>query len=142
MSHKQKNSGNVLIVCLFVIIVMGYLGAMLTKTNWSNQNSMTREFLGTQAWFYAQSSTEWALTEIYPLNNENPDVGSNCSNKVNGKAPSSESIDYGSCRLVSLVCDGGDKKLDSQTFYRIEAAVQCGSGLSLVERRQEIWIKD
>ncbi|MDF4840110.1 MSHA biogenesis protein MshP, partial [Vibrio parahaemolyticus] len=55
MSHKQKNSGNVLIVCLFVIIVMGYLGATLTKTNWSNQNSMTREFLGTQAWFYAQS---------------------------------------------------------------------------------------
>ena len=79
MSHKQKNSGNVLIVCLFVIIVMGYLGATLTKTNWSNQNSMTREFLGTQAWFYAQSSTEWALTEIYPLNDENPDVGSNCS---------------------------------------------------------------
>jgi MSHA biogenesis protein MshP len=142
MSHKHKSSGNVLIVCLFVIIVMGYLGATLTKTNWSNQSSLTREFLGTQAWFYAQSTTEWALTEIYPLNEPSSKVGDNCNNKVNGKAPSSDSVNYGSCRLVSLVCDGGNKKLDNQTFYRIEAAVQCGSGLSLVERRQEIWIKD
>ncbi|MFW1503881.1 MSHA biogenesis protein MshP, partial [Vibrio parahaemolyticus] len=74
MSHKKAQQGNVLIVVLFVIIVMGYLAASLMKVSWSNQSTLTREFLGTKAWFIAQSANEWALTQLYPLSDTNPDV--------------------------------------------------------------------
>ncbi|MGR5470520.1 MSHA biogenesis protein MshP, partial [Vibrio astriarenae] len=74
MFHKKNQQGNVLIIVLFVIIVMGYLAASLMRVNWSNQSTLTREFLGTKAWFIAQSANEWALTQLYPLNTPKPDV--------------------------------------------------------------------
>ncbi|MDF5015136.1 MSHA biogenesis protein MshP, partial [Vibrio parahaemolyticus] len=37
MSRKRNSSGNVLIIVLFVIIVMGYLASSLMKVTWSNQ---------------------------------------------------------------------------------------------------------
>ncbi|WP_282066561.1 MSHA biogenesis protein MshP [Vibrio rotiferianus] len=144
MFHRNKHQrGNVFIVSLFVIVVMGYMATSITKINWSNQTLVTKEFLGTQAWFLAQSATEWALTKIYPLGDSAPDVEENCRDKVNGQFTEIvKDINFGTCTLARLECKGGDKKLDNQVFYRIEAAVQCGSGINLVERRQEIWIKD
>jgi len=85
MSHRRNSSGNVLIIVLFVIIVMGYLASSLMKVTWSNQSGLTREFLGTKAWFVAQSEAE--------------------------------------------------------SLFRVQATAICGSGVSQVQRQQEIWVR-
>ncbi|MDG2815205.1 MSHA biogenesis protein MshP, partial [Vibrio parahaemolyticus] len=87
MSRRRNSSGNVLIIVLFVIIVMGYLASSLMKVTWSNQSGLTREFLGTKAWFVAQSANEWALTKMYPLNASTTDIAAVCSGEVSGAVP-------------------------------------------------------
>ncbi|HGS4683335.1 TPA: MSHA biogenesis protein MshP [Vibrio parahaemolyticus] len=143
MSHKRNSSGNVLIIVLFVIIVMGYLASSLMKVTWSNQSGLTREFLGTKAWFIAQSANEWALTRLYPLNGTSDSVATLCKNQVSGAAPN---VTQGTgCRLSSISCVKlGTLNADTsaaESLFRVQATAVCGSGLSQVERQQEIWVR-
>ena len=144
MSHRRNSSGNVLIIVLFVIIVMGYLASSLMKVTWSNQSGLTREFLGTKAWFVAQSANEWALTRLYPINGTSDSVATICTNTVSGAMPN---VTQGTgCRLGPMSCvDLGTLNLGTpaaESLFRVQAIAICGSGLSQVERQQEIWVKD
>ena len=65
MSHKKNQIGSVLIIAIFVIVVMGMLALTLVRLEWSNQDTLTREVLGTQAWFLSPSGNEWGFTYIY-----------------------------------------------------------------------------
>ncbi len=144
MSHRRNSSGNVLIIVLFVIIVMGYLASSLMKVTWSNQSGLTRELLGTKAWFIAQSANEWALTRLYPLNGTSDSVATLCKNQVSGAAPN---VTQGTgCRLSSISCVKlGTLNADTsaaESLFRVQATAVCGSGLSQVERQQEIWVRE
>ncbi len=41
--NRHKQQGNMLVVAIFVIVVMGFLASSLTRINWSNSNNLTRE---------------------------------------------------------------------------------------------------
>ncbi|EJG1086151.1 MSHA biogenesis protein MshP [Vibrio parahaemolyticus] len=144
MSHKKAQQGNVLIVVLFVIIVMGYLAASLMKVSWSNQSTLTREFLGTKAWFIAQSANEWALTQLYPLNGTSAAFTTLCSNRVNGKKPD---VAQGTgCEIEAMQCSeiGTFNKgaSDAESLFKVQATAMCGSGVTKVQRQQEIWVRE
>ncbi|HAS7002937.1 TPA: MSHA biogenesis protein MshP [Vibrio parahaemolyticus] len=143
MSHRKNSSGNVLIIVLFVIIVMGYLASSLMKVTWSNQSGLTREFLGTKAWFVAQSANEWALTELYPLDTPEPDVDTLCAGNVNGQIPN---VTEGTgCRLNAMICSSigtfNEGTSEAESLFRVQATAICGSGVSQVQRQQEIWVR-
>ncbi len=144
MSHRRNSSGNVLIIVLFVTIVMGYLASSLMKVTWSNQSGLTREFLGTKAWFVAQSANEWALTRLYPINGTSDSVATICTNTVSGAMPN---VTQGTgCTLKSMSCVYlGTLNKDTsaaESLFRVQATAVCGSGLSQVERQQEIWVRE
>ncbi|HHF2920621.1 TPA: MSHA biogenesis protein MshP [Vibrio diabolicus] len=144
MSHRRNSRGNVLIIVLFVIIVMGYLASSLMKVTWSNQSGLTREFLGTKAWFVAQSANEWALTQLYPLNDTNPDVADFCSNTVSGATPN---VTQGSgCRINTMTCSNigtfNAGTSEAESLFRVQATAICGSGVAQVQRQQEIWVRE
>ena len=144
MFRKKHQQGNVLIIVLFVIIVMGYLAASLMRVTWSNQSGVTREFLGTQAWFMAQSANEWALTKLYPLNGSSDSVSTLCTDEVSGATPN---VTQGTgCRLNSMSCvDLGTLNAGTsaaESLFRVQATAVCGSGLSQVERQQEVWVRE
>ncbi|EJO2025890.1 MSHA biogenesis protein MshP [Vibrio parahaemolyticus] len=144
MSHRRNSSGNVLIIVLFVIIVMGYLASSLMKVTWSNQSGLTREFLGTKAWFVAQSANEWALTQLYPLNDTNPDVANFCANAVSGATPN---VTQGtSCQLRAMTCSNigtfNAGTSEAESLFRVQATAICGSGVAQVQRQQEIWVRE
>ncbi len=149
LSQQRRNSkprGNVLVVALFVIIVMGYLAASLARISWSNQSATTKEFLGTKAWFAAQSSNDWVLTQFFPVGSS-ASVSSLCTDIQAGTlSPQSSLIDNG-CRIDKLECNRSGS-LPSETgsgnveLYVVKSAAICGSGLSQVQRQQEVWVRE
>ena len=145
MFHSQQK-GNVLIVTLFVIIVMGYLAASLMKVTWSNQSGLTREFLGTKAWFAAQSSNDWLLTQFFPLG-ESAAVASVCDSLKAGTLTIDNGLVDKACKIDKLDCENAGKlpgEVDGEEveLYVVKSVAICGSGLSQVQRQQEVWVKD
>ncbi|MFH4535641.1 MSHA biogenesis protein MshP [Vibrio diabolicus] len=129
MFRKKQQQGNVLVIVLFVIVVMGYLAASLMRVTWSNQSGVTREFLGTQAWFVAQSANEWALTKLYPLNGSSDSVSTLCTDEVSGATPN---VTQGTgCTLKSMSCVYlGTLNKDTsaaESLFRVQATAVCGS---------------
>jgi len=144
MFRKRNQQGNVLIVVLFVIIVMGYLAASLMRISWSNQSGLTREFLGTKAWFVAQSANEWALTQLYPLGGTSDSISTICTIKVSGATPNVMQntacrINKMSCLKLGVLNKGAS---EAQSLFRVQATAICGSGLSQVQRQQEVWVRE
>lgn len=144
MFRKHMQQGNVLVVVLFVIIVMGYLAASLMRVSWSNQSGLTREFLGTQAWFIAQSANEWALTQLYPLGDTSLAVATFCAENVDGKTP--DITDGTGCWLKAMTCTRvgtlNQGSVEAQSLFKVQATAICGSGLSQVQRQQEVWVRE
>lgn len=139
--RKTSQSGSVLIVAIFVIVVMGFLASSLTRVNWSNSDNQTREHLGTQAWLLAHSANEWALTQFYPipLLTVSGAFNTMCVDTVNGSSPDL-STDM-PCSNPSLTCENKGV-LDGQVFYRVEATAICGSGKLQVQRSQQVWVRE
>ncbi|GEM75950.1 hypothetical protein [Vibrio sagamiensis] len=144
MFPSSAQRGSILIVVLFVILIMGYLATSLTMVRWSNQSSLSRSVLGVQAWFMAQSANEWALTQLYPLNVSEPDVGTFCSDVVSGAIPN---IAQGTgCRLNKMTCSSigsfNAGTSEEESLFRVNAIAICGSGNMQVQRQQEVWVRD
>ncbi len=144
MFRKQNQQGNVLIVVLFVIIVMGYLAASLMRISWSNQSGLTREFLGTKAWFVAQSANEWALTKLYPTGGTSESASTLCYDVVRGTSPNIAKM--AGCEIKPMKCnvigEFNAAQSDTVSLFRVQATAVCGSGLSQVQRQQEVWVRE
>ncbi|BCN25188.1 MSHA biogenesis protein MshP [Vibrio alfacsensis] len=114
------------------------------RVNWSNQSTLTREFLGTKAWFIAQSANEWALTQLYPLGDIEPNVADLCSDTVSGATPNM-AVGTG-CELKTMTCSkiGTFNKdaSDAVSLFKVQARATCGSGVTKVQRQQEIWVRE
>ncbi len=141
-SNKQR--GNVLVVVLFVIIVLGSLAATLTRIGWSNQSVTTKEFLGTKAWFVTHSSNEWAMTQLYPLGGTSDSVSTICSRDVSGATPNIAKAT--GCEIKPMTClligEFNSGASDAVSLFKVQAKATCGSGLSQVERQQEVWVRE
>ncbi len=143
---RNHQKGNVLVVVLFVIIVMGYLAASLARVGWSSHSAITKEFLGTKAWFTAQSSNDWVLTQLFPITD--PVLVSDICEKINDgdRTPESGLFDKG-CSIKEITC-GNAGSLPSDTdagdavLYVFKSVASCGSGLSEVLRQQEVWVRE
>ncbi|GLQ72043.1 hypothetical protein CW749_16685 [Vibrio sp. vnigr-6D03] len=145
MSHKKNQTGSVLIIAIFVIVVMGMLALTLVRLEWSNQDTLTREVLGTQAWFLAHSGNEWGLTYMYPLNESagTPQLTSRCTNLNTAANAAEEALRINSnvpCSSLNITCaQSGSGDL---TFYRISSVAVCGGSNTFeVSREQEVWAK-
>lgn len=138
LSTIKKQNGNLYIVAIFVIVVMGFLADALARMAWSNSDALSKDLLGTRAWLAAHSVNELALTHLYPLDSITSEVDTACSN---WSASDANSLigQFEGCAVVTS-CNPLST-LDSVKYYRIDTAVRCGSGPYLVERQQDVWVK-
>ncbi|WP_110410639.1 MSHA biogenesis protein MshP [Vibrio rumoiensis] len=149
----RKQSGSVLIVVIFVVVVMGLLAATMARLEWSNQDTQSREIMGNRAWFMAHSANEWALTYLYPLNqsaSDPADIEARCTTlQANSAAAlgalfSSES-EYSNCTVKVLNCRAYNVTADTDkyTYFKLHAEATCGDsqGLFAVERAQDVVVK-
>ncbi|MGD8173090.1 MSHA biogenesis protein MshP [Vibrio sp. TRT 21S02] len=135
--NKSKQQGNLYVVVVFTLVVLGFLASTLTRIEWSNNDAFTRDILGNQAWLLAHSANEWALTQMYPLSTVTPDLAVNCS-AVSGAV---SSVTASSCQAPVIRCESRGA-LNGRNMYRLESQVTCGSGVFEVRRVQELWVTD
>lgn len=148
MSHshsfrtRRDQRGSLYIAIVFVLVVMGFLASLLSRIQWSNADGYTKDVLGTQAWFLAQSVNESSLTVLYPL-----DSVTNIKKSCVAVMPTPSFIsgtvfsEIPNCRLVENSCESLGTLAD-MNYFRLTARVNCGSGKSLVERAEEIWVRE
>lgn len=142
MSPRNSQQGSLYIVIVFVLVVMGFLAVSLSRIEHSNHDSHTRDVLGTQAWLTSHSINEYILTEFYPLT-QPFDIESNCD-------PIAADIVVGAQAILATIpqCTGLSIScvqigtLGNENYFRLETAVTCGSGLSEVQRSQEVWVRE
>ncbi|MGF1752915.1 MSHA biogenesis protein MshP [Vibrio makurazakiensis] len=143
MFPKKKQVGSLYIVVIFVLVVMGFLATSLSRMEWSNHDAHTKDIIGTQAALLAHSATEQALTEIYPprLNETDQfDVATACTN-LNGTAMTFESTIR--CDDVQISCGTvGGELVDGSQLYVVSAVATCGTGINLMQRNQDIWVRE
>ena len=140
--HPRTQKGSLYIVIIFVLVVMGFLASTLSRIQWSNADAYTKDILGTQAWLFAQSVNESSLTILYPLGSAT-DIAGACDfimptpSFVSGNTFSEKA----NCQLQMNRCESmGD--LAGINYFKLTARVSCGSGKSLVERAEEIWVRE
>ena len=150
MSRKSTQKGSALIMVIFVIVVLGFLATSLSRTSWSDNDSNTRTVLGTQAWLLSHSVNEYVMTQFYP--DPDPQSSSSVASVCNSSdldlgggvfTVASSMVDEASmsCSLNLLQCSSRGE-LDGFVFYVLESSVICGSGVSEVQRNQELWVKE
>lgn len=150
MSRKSTQKGSALVIVIFVIVLLGFLATSLSRTSWSDNDSNTRVVLGTQAWLLSHSVNEYVMTQFYPDLDPRASsaVASVCSS--NGLQPgggiftvASSMVDEASmnCSLELVQCSSRGE-LDGFVFYVLESSVICGSGVSQVQRNQEVWVRE
>lgn len=147
MSRKSNQEGSMLIIVIFIIVVLGFLAASLSRTSWSDNDSNTRTVLGTQAWLLSHSVNEYVMTQFYP----DPDplsssaVSTVCTDPMPGPVITVANAIVAespmNCSLNQLQCSSRGE-LDGLVFYVLESSVVCGSGISQVQRNQEVWVRE
>ncbi|WP_454441251.1 MSHA biogenesis protein MshP [Vibrio bathopelagicus] len=150
MSRKSNQKGSALIIVIFIIVVLGFLATSLSRTSWSDNDSNIRVVLGTQAWLLSHSVNEYVMTQFYPA--PDPKASSDVASVCNSSdlhpgggifAVASSIVDSASisCSLELLQCSNRGE-LDGFVFYVLESSVICGSGVSQVQRNQEVWVRE
>jgi len=138
----RKQTGNLYIVAVFVIVVMGFLATALSRMEWSNNDALTKELLGTKAWFATHSANELALTYLYPLNTGNSMVDSVCitNRGTVNNAVGQLQAQFPGCSIATSCNRIGTLK--SESYYKVQSSAVCGSGQFQVARRQEVWVRE
>lgn len=132
-----RQRGSILLMAIFAMVVLGGLGVALSKINTSQQHITAREILGARAWFAANSGSEWAMTQLFPLAT-NPAALPQTSCSATPVITVFTSKGLIGCS-VSVRCE--PQGVAPLLQYRIESTGRCGSGEFAVARVQEVWGK-
>ncbi|PMG08462.1 hypothetical protein BCV00_06000 [Vibrio breoganii] len=147
-SSISSQRGNVYIIAIFVIVVMGMLALNLTRISWSNQDTLTREVLGSQASLLAQSGNEWALTHLFPLD-EADDFNSltaRCNSLGTSATAAANALVANSdipCSSPTISCDASPENIpDDLKYLKVTTRATCNeSNVFEVEREETVWVR-
>ena len=64
----QLQRGSALIIAVFILVVMGFLAAGLTKTISASTDQVVNEVLGTRALLAAEAGNEMVLAQLFEVN--------------------------------------------------------------------------
>ncbi|SBT12951.1 MSHA biogenesis protein MshP [Vibrio celticus] len=145
MSRNYQQRGSALVIVIFVIVIVGFLATSLTRTSWSTHDTNTRSVMGTQAWLLSHSVNEYVMTQFYPDPAASSAVSASCAKPmpvdISNFAESLVESATVSCELYRLECENRGR-LGGMSFYILESSVICGSGVSQVQRNQEVWVRE
>jgi len=143
MSLKRKQTGSLYIVVVFVLVVMGFLAASLSRIEWSNNDAHTKDIIGLQAALAAHSANELALVELYPLRaslSAGYNIAASCNAISNAVTTLPSKIN---CQSVRSSCEArGGTLADGKQLYVVHSEAVCGTEANQMQRSQEVWIRE
>ncbi|GAD78698.1 hypothetical protein [Vibrio ezurae] len=154
-ASMNSQKGNVYIIAVFIIVVLGMLTLNLTRISWSNQDTLTREVLGKQASMLAQSANEWALTYLFPLDGDDDytTLSTRCgtlgADAVNAATALVENSGV-SCSAPTISCETSPSNIPADMdnipeelkHLSISSRAICNDGnIFEVERQQTVWVR-
>ncbi len=146
--HRKAQQGNVYIVAIFVIVVMGMLALSMLRISWSNQDTLTREVLGNQANLLARSANEWGLTHLFPLNGSESfaAISARCNSVSSSSTAAANALIESSgvaCSAPIITCESPASGVpDDLRYFRLTSVATCNDGnIFEVQREQTVWVK-
>ena len=124
MSNKQ--SGSVLLMVVFSLVMMALLGGALLQNRVVVAQSTTESVISSRAWFAAHSSMEWALSELFPLDQP---IGQ-CVAEVTSPLPLPQCVAKVRCKQTP------------EGLYQLESEATCGQGQFARTRVQTVWAEN
>jgi MSHA biogenesis protein MshP len=129
ISSKHKQSGSMLVIALFVIIVMALLGLTMTRLLSSSSDAVIQEVYGLRALSAARAGVEQQIALAFPLS---PAIAS-CSDTapvVFNVVPGLENCQFdAACNALTVTDDGL-----VQTYFKFTSTGQCSAGDMIVSR--------
>lgn len=117
-----------LVISLFVIVIMAFLGLSMVKLLSASADSVIHEVYGLRALNSAQSAIEQKVLLAFPLNN----AAGVCNDTVN--------IDYSAvaglenCTVVASCTEIPGFVDESTTYYRFSSRATCSGGKVIASR--------
>lgn len=123
----SKQQGSMLVIALFVIIVLAFLGLAIVQISSDSSRSMVYEVYGARAFNAANSGVERALNEVL-----GPGVTPSCSLATTSYSMP-EITGFSGCSIV-LNCDEFSVAETGYTHFRIASEASCSAGEFTVQR--------
>nr|VVV05108.1 hypothetical protein AW0309160_02528 [Aliivibrio wodanis] len=140
--NRRKQKGNLLIMSIVVLVAVGYLSLNLLNVETSNHDAVSKEVLGTRAWFLAHSGAEWGLVQLFPLGQSNAET--TICNSTPHSPLNMITANSGCNSAPSVICDEIEVIYHGEAirYFQITSTATCGSGINQVTRVQEVWAKE
>ncbi|MFS1702114.1 type II secretory pathway protein [Alteromonas sp. AMM-1] len=135
MCHNPKQQGSMLVITLFVIVVLSFLGLTMINLLSGTSQSVIYEVLGARAKFAAQSGLQRIAASAFPLNS--PVAACNTtftSSTALGQGDGLENCLYqATCTTTAIT-----KQSQQYNYYRFASTGVCQAGDIWVSRTLEM----
>ncbi|MFA3791470.1 type II secretory pathway protein [Aliiglaciecola sp. SL4] len=119
----QQQSGSMLIIALFVIVIMTILGLTMVKLLSSSSDAVIHEVYGARALHAAQSSMERNIAEAFPLTQDGSGSCDSLSTFSFAAVPGLQNcVTVSGCTLTTDYVD------ETVQYYHFESTGICRSG--------------
>lgn len=128
-SRPQKNRGSMLVIAIFVILVMAFLGITMVQLLSATSQSVVYEVLGTRALNAAQTGLQQIAATAFPINS----AIAECDTTITSNGNFSQLDGFENCSYVAR-CTTTEVIKEGQlnNFYRFDSEGVCQSG--------DIWV--
>jgi MSHA biogenesis protein MshP len=126
----QRQQGSMLVIALFVIVVLAYLGLTVTKLLSASTDNVIYEVLGQRALNAARTGVECRIATTFPIAGaSNPYCGTGVIPDLNNVA-GLENCQYTASVNEKTVTDGSK----SLSYFQFSSTGQCAVGNIVVSR--------
>ena len=126
-------SGSMLVIAIFVIVVMSLLGLAMSRMLSASANTIVYEVYGLRALHAARTGIEASIAQVFPV----PDVASTCEAQINSNIEFSSVAGFENCDF-SASCDAAPYGGGAGTLYLFSSTGTCEVGEISVSRRVEV----
>ena len=128
---QQKNSaqGSALILALFIIVVLTFLGVALMRVLSTSSETIAQEVIGTRALMAANSGMQAHLQKLFPLNPPSNSTSSCPADKTYNLPESGTDIPgLYHCKAITKCSVYFEDTVAGIDYYRLTSTGECGTG--------------